>query len=456
MKQNEMKPVQYELEANIVFFEQLKEKNLDLVIREMTLGGKTKASLIYLDSLCDKNVINRDILYPLLAFNEIEQETTNLIENIRTRILTTGKIESFDYINEAVTKLLSGFSLLFINQYPQGLSIEVIGGVMRSITAPQMGSNYYSSADAFVEVILTNITLIRRKLRNENLNVMPIEIGEKNKRLLSVLYMEDRANSVQVVNITQKLKQLKTDHIIDLDDISKTIDQKKQALFPLCQRLERPDAVANLVANGKIAILCDEDPGCLIYPSTFYEMFKTSDDYATTAIFKNAIWWIRYFCFWVAILLPSLYIAIISFDPEILPTELVVAIAKSISTVPLPAVYEVYLVMFLVLIIKEASMNLPSKLGQTVSIVGGIILGQSLIAANLVSAPVVILITCSTIAQLVIPNYKIISTVNILSFFMVLLGSSFGLFGVIVGLFMIHIHLYSLNSLGEPYFSLKK
>lgn len=449
----EEKNISKSLSENLIKFQNLKEDNMDLVVKKIRLLNKYDGIILYMDSLCDKTIINRDILSPILENIKLNEEidSNNILSHISERVIATGKVEKIDNEDKISEGLLQGFIILLIDGQDKALSMEVIGGAVRAVELPQMGSSIFSSADAFTENIQTNITLIRRKIRDEKLKTKAVKIGNENKRMVSLLYMDNEDTKNYANKLESKLKEIPDNKFVNLNDISKFIENRKISLFPMAQYVERPDRVCAELHKGKVGIICDESPAVLIYPSTFVEFFSTSDDYYNSKIFKYSIWTLRIMCFWISVLLPGLYIATISFNPEILPVGLSTAIAKSVSMVPFQDVYEIFITIFLVNIIKEACINLPIKLGGMVGIVGGIILGQALISSSMVSAPVVILITCSTIAQLVVPNYKLISTAQILSIFITILGSIFGIFGLVIGLFIILIHLHGLEYLGVDY-----
>ncbi|MED0680106.1 spore germination protein [Aneurinibacillus thermoaerophilus] len=417
----------------------------EFTIREIPLKTGQKSILVYMDGLVDKNVINTDILRPLLYGEYNEKDSLE-------SAVTIGQIKKVQKWSEIEQALLIGKSILFIDGHDSALELETQNWPERAIQEPQAELSVKNgSHQGFIETSAQNIAMIRRYIPSRELKVKELMIGERGRVKISLLYLEDVANPQTLQEVESRITSLHVDTILTTGELKELIEDNLYTPFPQLTVTERPDTAASHLLEGRIAIVVDRTPGVLIGPMTFSAFFQTVDDYNIGWLAASFIRLLHFAGFFIAIFTPAFYIAIISFHYEVIPLELLLSVAESRNRVPFPPLFEALLMELVLEMLREAGVRLPTPIGQTIGVVGGIVIGQAAVQAGLVSNIMVIVVSITAIASFIIPNIEMSNGIRLIRFPMMLLASAFGIVGIISGMMAVFVHLLSLESLGVPY-----
>lgn len=447
------------LKENISKIKQTLGNSDDIIIREIRIGKEKniKAGIIYTDGLIDSASIQNFIMESLMLdypqLNEDTMDLENLLSTLKETVLTVGEISDVSDYNYLFDSLLSGHVILLFNGATKGLVIGMKGGKERSISEPSTENAIRGPKEALTENIRTNTALIRRKINNPNLWMETRKIGKETKTAVSIMYIKGIANDKIVEEVRHRLDKINIDSILESGYIEELIQDKTYTPFPTMYNSERPDVVASYLLEGRIAIFVDGTPFVLTVPAIFVEFLHAPDDYYNRSDITTLIRFLRYIGLFIALLGPSLYVAITTFHQEMLPTPLLINLAAQREGVPFPAFIEAIMMEVTFEILRESGLRLPKAVGQAVSIVGTLVIGTAAVDAGIVSAAMVIVVSITAISSFIVSSYQLAISIRMLRFPFMGLAASFGLFGIIVGLIALTLHLCSLRSFGVPYMS---
>jgi spore germination protein KA len=351
------------------------------------------------------------------------------------------------------TSILSGETVILVDGYPYGFALNTIGGNNRAVEEPTTQSVVRGPREGFNESISTNISLIRKRIKSPNLWLETMTIGKVTQTAIGVMYINGIVNDKLIAEVNERLERIDIDGILESGNIEELIQDETFTPFPTLYNTERPDVIAAGLLEGRVAILVDGTPFVLLAPALFVQFYQSAEDYYQRAEFASLIRILRYICFFISLLGPSLYIGITTFHQELLPSSLLFSLAAQREGIPFPAFVEALLMEITFEILREAGVRLPKTVGQAVSIVGALVIGQAAVEAGLVSPAMVIVVAITAISNFVIPAFNMGISIRIIRFLLMVLAASFGLFGVTVGLIGIVQHLCSLRSFGVPYMS---
>lgn len=432
----------------------------DIVYRPIKVGKKQefKMALIYIDGLIDKALISNFAMEPLL--NEARKAKPNpksvkegLFELVEKGNIAISEVKELKTFEESLENLLIGETLLLIDGYNKILMLSSRGWPMRGISEPQIETVVRGPRDGFNETVKVNASLVRRRIRDSKLKAKYIKVGVRSKTDVVVMYMEDIVDKKLVEEVLKRLKEIKIDVNIGSGQIEHLISGNILSPFPQTQHTERPDVVSASISEGRVAILVDNTPFGLIVPATMTTMLQSAEDYYGSWYISSLIRIVRYFAVFAALLLPALYIAMTSFHPGLLPTELALSVAAARDTVPFPAFVEAFIMEITIELLREAGARLSGPIGTTIGIVGGLVIGQAAVEAGIVSPLMVIIVAVTTISSFAIPNYGFSSGLRFLRFSLMAAAAVLGLYGIMLGLILLFSHLVKLNSFGVPYLS---
>ena len=321
----------------------------------------------------------------------------------------------------------------------------------RQVSEPTSQTVIRGPKDSFVESLSTNQSLIRRRIRNKNLYFEEFIIGHETKTKINLVYVKGIANEEIIEEIRTRLNKINVSAIFESANIEELIADKTFTVFPLALNTERPDTVAGNIMEGKIGIIVDGTPFVLLLPTVFTDFFVSSEDYYHNFFVSSFIRILRYISFMIVLLTPAAYVGLLTYDQEMLPTNLLISIAAQREGVPFPAVVEVFIMEFTFEILREAGIRMPRAVGQTVSIVGALVVGQAAAQAGLISNIMVIIVAITATANFVAPVYSLASATRMLRFVLIIISAFFGLYGILLGLIVMVAHLASLRSFGVPY-----
>jgi len=448
-------PIDKDLSKNIENIKNVMSNSCDLAVHEFCFGYNRKhtGALIYISSLTDRGEIHKHVLNPLMYDSLMlkNNETENMfdIEDIGRSLLSITEYSVIIQLKELIEKLLSGSSILLVHGSTKALAINTIKVETRGVQEPDTESVVRGPREGFNENIKTNISLIRRKLKDPALCIEEMTIGELSNTKVAIVYLKTLANPKIVDEVRKRLSRIKIDAILESGYIEEFIEDAPYSIFSTVSNSEKPDKVASKLLEGRVAILVDGTPFVLMVPMIFAESFQSSEDYYSRPFLSSILRILRIIAFFLSILGPALYVALTVFHQELIPTQLLISVAAGHEKVPFPAILEALLMLIVFDILREAGVRLPSAIGQTISIVGALVLGQAAVEAGLISPIMVIVVATTAISSFAVTPQTDSSTV--LRYFYLFLAGIAGGFGVMMGMLITLMHLASLRSFGVPY-----
>ncbi|QZY54881.1 spore germination protein [Crassaminicella profunda] len=434
------------------FIDKIKECNdrsLGISVRRLSIFN-AEVYILYIPELTDREKLSNSIIKPILQ-NGREKSFT--IDKMVNSIIYIDDIVIDSDENKIMNYIFEGKSIIILSTDEKYIIANTLKVEKRSIQAPEIDATLRGSRDSFTENMETNLSLIRYRIKDSALRMDKFIIGKRTKTNVSLIYIKDIVNPKYVKEVTKRLKDIKVDGILEAGYIQKFILNNVFDLFPQTGIVERSDAACAHILEGKITIIVEGSNLVLVVPKVFIEFLDAGDDHYDNlylAIFSKIL---RVQGFLISLTLSSLYVAVVSFHPDILPPQYILALATSRASVPFNALVEAVLMEFVTEILREASIRLPKQVGAAISIVGAIVIGQAAVAAGLISPLMVIIASLAMMCSFVAADYTVMNPIRILKFILIFITGVFGLFGFIMGITLIIINICSLTSFGIPYFS---
>ncbi|HEY8890947.1 MAG TPA: spore germination protein [Clostridium sp.] len=438
--------IELKAEKNIEYLKELLQDNSDIIFRTFNVG-EWKASLVYIDGMADKLLLDHYVLEPLmLASKDIEN-----VEQIKDNILAVTDMHEVKKLSEGVKFALSGDTLMFIDDLDCAYIIATRFWPARGVGDPSGETVIRGARDGFTETIRFNTALVRRRIRDTRLKIKPKSIGNRSKTDVAIMYIDDIVNKEVLNELLQRVDKINIDAVLDSAYIEQLIEDNKYSPFPQIQSTERPDVVAAALYEGRVALLVDNSPFAIIVPTTLPNLFQSPDDYYQRWMYSSVVRFIRMLSILISLTAPALYVAITSFHTSIIPTKLAYAIAASREGVPFPAFMEAIIMELFFALLMEAVVRLPRPIGSTIGIVGGLVIGQSAVSAGIVSPVMIIIVAITAITTFVTPNYEVSTAFRLVRFLILIASAIAGLYGIMIGLIILLIHLVRMKSFGIPY-----
>ncbi|AWD66543.1 spore germination protein [Priestia aryabhattai] len=414
-----------------------------------------KAAVIHLDGLADENIINENIMTPLIQwFKESNQVVT--VEEIEEQIpqmLTVSQLTIKENWHEFVSAVLTGDTVILMN----GSSKIFIGNTKklqsRAVTEPTSQTVVRGPKDSFTENLRTNTSLIRARIQDSNLRLDSMKIGSVTHTDIGIMYIQGNADERIVEEIKERLKGIEVDGILESNYIEEFIRDDRTTIFPLLLNTERPDAVVGNLLEGRIAIIVQGTPFVLIAPAIFSQFFQSPEDYYQNYYIASFLRILRFGSFFLSMYASAIYLALITHHQGLIPNTLMVSLMAQRERVPFPAIVEILVMELAFEMLREAGIRMPRAIGPAVSIVGALILGQAAVEAGFVSAAVVIIVAISAISNFTLPSTSIVNAARGFRFILILISAFIGLYGILLMTLCIWLHISSLRSFGVPYFS---
>ncbi|WP_428867700.1 spore germination protein [Clostridium sediminicola] len=449
---NDLK-ISLNLLENINHLEKTFNNCTDIVIRKLYIASnpKYKAALIYLDGMLKEEIIELAIINKLIE--KTDDKTNNPgIKKYCQYLLGINDNNMPRQMNITFQAILNGNAVLFIDGIDSAIIITLKNPPERNIVEPPVEGCIRGPREGFTESIRTNTCLLRKKIKNINLKLEHFTIGKQTKTDIIVAYLSNIANEKIVEEVRLRLKKIDIDSILDSSYIEEYVkDGGILNIFPTVFRTEKPDIAAGKLLEGKIAIITDGSPTILLVPCIFIEHIQAGEDYYNNYVIATIDRGFRFVSFILSLLLPAFWVSISTFHHELIPTSLVVTVVKARSGLPFPTLVEAFFMMIAYEIIREAGIRMPEPLGQAISVVGALVLGQSAVSAGLVSTPMVIVVAVAGIATYAIPSIELTRCLIIPRYIFLFLAGTLGLIGLLSGLLVLLIYLISLRSFGVPY-----
>ncbi len=420
-------------------------KSPDLVIKSITINIFKKIYIAYLETVSSSDKVNDYILKNLIL------EKDNVTKgNIASFIAAPNTLE-IKNADECEFYLTNGFSLVIIDN--KIFAVETRADINRAVSDSQVESSINGPKDAFTENIQINIGLIKRRIKSSTLKAENRTIGRKTLTNISVLYFEDIADKKLVDNILEKLDTIDIDGIVDSSSIGFLLEEENKSVYPTYVQTERPDIVATSLLEGKIAIVVDTTPFVLIVPAFFIDFVNPVIDNYNKSKNVNFIKILRISAFLISMMAPAIYIAVMNYNQETIPTSLLLNFAIQRGGVPFPTIIETLIMLFVCEILRESDLRFPSSYGSAISILGAIVLGEASVSAGIASPITIIVIAITFISSLTFTTIEINNALRFFRCVFILLAGLFGLYGITLGLFYFLIYTTSTTSFNKPYFA---
>jgi spore germination protein KA len=410
-------------------------------------------TLCYMDGLVDTKVINNNILKPLVQEEQFDtcKAPEDAIRLISMGIIYSATVKLRTNLKSLVDDILGGSTAIIFNDAKTAFTFEVSSEPKRAISEPVGESVIKGARDSFVEALRTNTGICRKKIKSPNLSVEEITAGKQTKTVISIIYMKNITDKKLVDEVKKRLKAIDVDKVLTPGIIEELIIDDKYSSFPQIMYTERPDKFCTNIIEGRVGIIIEGVPTAYIVPGTLLQFIQSPDDYSFNFIIGSTIRFLRFVSMFITLVLPGFYISITSFHTEMLPAELAFSIVASREGVPFPMFIEVILLLLAFEILIEAGLRLPKTIGQTVSIVGALVVGQAAVEAKLLSPATVIIIAIAAIAGFTMPNQDFSNAMRLWRFIIVIMSSTIGIFGLTFGLILLLYHWCKMETFGVPY-----
>lgn len=448
------------LEQNLSGLKAIFGNCADLVFHEFQLGHQNSiaAALIYIDGLANITLISENVLKPLmqgcLQKEPAEKaDASGVFKIVKDRLITLGNVAETAQVNTLVDEVLKGTAALLWEGSKVALLTASKGWEDRPIAEPATEAVVRGPRDGFTENISTNLTLLRRRIKTPRLKIEAMVIGLLTKTEVRVVYIKGICKDQVVEEVTQRLARINTDAILESGYIEEFIEDEHFSPFSQINVTERPDKVAGGLLEGQVAIFIDNTPFVMLAPTTFPQLLTSSEDYYNRYPWGTFVRIMRFITLNVSLLLTAFYVAITTFHPGMIPTPLLLSIASSKEGLPLPTLVEALMMEGVFEILREAGVRMPRAIGAAVSIVGALVIGEAGVTARIVSPAMVIVIAVSAVSALTMPSIQGSIAIRLMKFPIIIMGGALGLFGIIISLLFILIHLNTLRSFGVPFLS---
>jgi spore germination protein KA len=442
-------PILRDYQENISRLKEEVGNSSDINFREFKIGPH-KGALVYVDGMASSDAIADYILETVIE-TKVPDEPVDLIQYMLDKTMALGSVKTIDNWNQVFDSLFSGDTVIFLQGCNKAISGETKGWERRSITEPSTQLSIRGPKDSFTETLRTNTALIRRRIKSPNLRVDSMKLGSVSQTDIAIIYLEGIANEKIVGEVKERLQQINIDSILASGYIEQLIEDQTWTTFPTTYHSERPDVVTSHLLEGRIAIIVDGTPFVVTVPAIFIQFFQAPDDYYSRFDISTGIRLLRILAFLIAVIGPSVYIAATTFHQEMIPTTMAIAIAAQRENVPFPAFVEALIMEVTFEILREAGLRLPRAVGQAVSIVGALVIGQAAVQAGFVSPVMVIVVSITAIANFSTPVFAMAIAARLVRFVLMGLATMLGFYGIMLGLMFMSLHLCSLRSFGIPY-----
>jgi hypothetical protein len=418
----------------------------ELIFRTLKKDGK-RILFCYLDSVVDKKLVDDSVMKTIQDHRDVDWKIENLVQ-----ILPISQLSATNQLSEVTSSLLDGVLYIFIEGEPAGLLANTSKTAERSLEKAETEALVYGPKIAFTESLTTNINILRNNIKDTNLCLDDVEIGKRGKTKGKIIYIKDIADEQTVNTFKQRVCDLNVDQIPDTTVLGQLIEANSWTVFPQIMSTELPDRLTVSLLKGKIAVMMDRSPAALYGPTPFFSFFETTEDVYMRWNMGLFLRLLRLTAIFLSVLLTPAYVAVVTYHYEVIPSPLLVTLGQSRSNVPFPPVFEALLLEFVIELLREAGARLPTKVGQTMGIVGGIVIGQAAVDAGFTSNILIIIIALSALGSFTSPSYIMGTAIRIIRFPIIIMAGIWGGIGIMVSFCFFLIHLLRLETVGGSYF----
>ena len=418
----------------------------------MRLGDERKVDclIVYLE-VAVSNMMLEDSVIGKLINHFWEIPPSQMKEFLKNNSLGISDVKELPTLEEAVEAMLAGNAVFFMDGYDRAVKIAGKGYPAMMVGKAETEKVLRGSKEGFTDSVKINSALIRKRVKDTRLKVVERQMGVRSNTMLQLLYVEDLVQEDLLSEIQRRLDQFEIDGIFDSGMVEQLTEEVWYSPFPQFQSTERPDRAAMELLEGRIVLLCDNSPMALLLPTTFHSFMTSSEDMYNRFEMVSFVRMLRYLAVLTAVLLPGLYLAVIRFHTQVLPANLILSFAEARAGVPFSSVVELVFLELSFELIREAGVRMPGPLGNAIGIVGGLIIGQASVTANVVSPIVVIIVALTALGSLAIPSEEFSAPFRLLKYLFLAAGGYLGLFGIVLGIYLVVSHLAGLLSFQVPY-----
>ena len=411
-----------------------------------------RCCLIFTDGMVDTIAINDNIVRPLTKAS-ISTFHADRMDELLSHVIQIGETKTSKSFKDIIEAVTYGDSVLFVDGCTQAAIVNTKKFVLRAVAEPESDRVISGPHEGFNESLMQNLSQIRRRVRTHELKIKFMTLGRRTQTAVAVCYFDGLVDHAILEDLAQRLRGIDIDAVLDANYITELIRDKRYSPFRSTGYAERPDSIVGKLLEGRIAILVDGSPVVLSVPYLFIENFQSAEDYYLNYYYTTFSRLLRIAGFLITIAVPGFYIAIVAFQKEMLPTPLFISVVADRMGVPFPAAVEAFIMIIMFDILRETGIRMPSSIGQALSIVGALVIGQAAVTAKLVSAPMIIMVAVTGVANLMIP--KMNAPVIYARLFVLTMATSFGIYGLTLALATVFIHILNLTSMGIPQVSLE-
>lgn len=451
-KLEESRKVSANLRENEKYLRSRLENCSDILIRPMRLGDKHKVDclMVYIEVAVSNMMLDDSALGKMINhFWEISPE--DIQEFVRHNSLGIADVKKLENLDESIDAMLAGNAVFFIDGYDKAMKISSKGYPSTGVMEAESEKVLRGSREGFSDSVKSNSALVRKRLRDTRLKVEEYKIGVRSHTLTQVLYMDDLVHEGLLEEVKERLEEFQIDGILDSGMLEQLTEDVWYSPFPQYQTTERPDRAVQEILKGKVVILCDNSPEALILPGNFSSFMESSEDWYHRFEMASFLRILRYLAVIMATVLPGLYLAVIRFHTQILPSALILSFAEAREGVPFSSVLELIFLELAFELIREAGVRVPGSLGNAIGIVGGLVIGQAAVEANLVSPIVVMIVALTALGSMTVPNEEFAAAFRLVKYGFLILGGYLGIYGIVLGVYLVIGHLAGLISFGIPY-----
>ncbi|RKN85453.1 spore germination protein [Paenibacillus ginsengarvi] len=452
-KQTDDEPFTENIEHTISYMRERFDISDDFVVRRIQVMGDTPAVAFYFPTLTNGGHQEAIKSFMTIGTRRRDAPEIDLKQELLNDYLFSCDGRTEETMAGVIEELLNGSTVVHVEGIKEAFVFCTRNVDKRSIDQPETEQVIRGPREGFIENLMTNISLIRYRLQAPELRIKINKIGKYTRSCVAVIYVDGIVNPALVEEVQHRLSKIEIDGIIDSGYVEQFIEDNHYSPFPQIQVTERPDKAVASLLEGRVVIMVDGSPIALLAPTVFSQFYQTTEDYAERFLLVSFIRIARLVALLFSLVFPALYVAVISFNPELIPTEFAVAVAGGRSGVPFPTVVEVLVMEISMEVLREATIRLPQQVGGALSIVGVLVVGQAAVSAGFVSPITVVIIALTTIGSFATPAYNAALALRLLRFPIIIIAGMFGLYGVMVGLILITNHMLTLKSFGVPYLS---
>ena len=436
------------IDTDIALFKSIFKGDAALRTREILIGGFVRCFIIFMDGMVNSAQLGETVVESLVEYNLPKNVNINC-DYIAKNILFANEVSCCANFPNILRAILYGDTALIVQGNKTALTINTKGWRTRGIKEPDSERVLQGPREGFDEAAMFNLAMIRRKLLTPDLHIEQLRIGRRSDTLVFVCYLDSLTDKQTLKELKRRLSKIDIDAILDSNYIAENIRDNKYSLFKTTGTTERPDVVAARLLEGRIAIVVDGTPMVLTLPYLFSENFQSDEDYYINFTISSLSRILRWFCFFITISIPGVFVALITHHFDLIPTHFAITLLRLRAGVPIASVVECIVLIFAFEILKEAGLRMPQNLGHALSVVGGLVIGQAAVEAGIISAPMLITVAFSAITGLMVP--RLMSAVFYWRLFIVLASAILGIFGYFIASSVLVIQIFSMSSFGIDY-----